>query len=266
MSAPKVALVTGGARGIGLAIARGLSDAGHLAAIADFDAEALNAADFDGPKYRLDVSQADSCEHVVAEIAATHGALDVLINNAGLGMGFIRDDHFTTPVKITEITPDQWQAMFAVNATGPFLMSRAATPGMLARGWGRIINVTTSFFTMLNEGFAPYGPAKAALESASAMWAKEFANTGVTVNVVVPGGPTDTRMVPESSNFARGDLIPVTAMVPPLVWLASTESDGVTGRRFIGAQWDAALDPAAAAEKAGAPVAWPDLVNNVVWP
>lgn len=266
MTENKVALVTGGARGIGLAIARGLEHAGHTVAIADFDASALDAADFDGPKLALDVSDWSNCERVVGEVETAHGALDILVNNAGLGMGFIRDDHFATPVKIGEISPEQWHAIFAVNTTGPFLMTRAATPGMVARGWGRVVNVTTSFFTMLNEGFAPYGPSKAALESASAMWAKEFADTGVTVNVVVPGGPTDTRMVPASSNFARDALIPVGAMVPPLVWLSSSQSDGVTGRRFIGAQWDSTLAPADAAAAAGAPAAWPDLVQNVVWP
>ena len=73
-------------------------------------------------------------------------------------------------------------------------------------------------------------------------------------------------MVPASSKFARDALIPVTAMVPPMVYLSSTESNGITGQRFIGAQWDASLAPAAAAAAAGAPVAWPDLVQNVVWP
>ena len=266
MTTAKVALVTGGARGIGLAIAQGLAEAGYTAVIADFDATALAAADFAGPKLALDVTDWGACERVVKDIETAHGALDVLVNNAGLGMGLIRDDHFATPVKIGEVTPELWHAVFAVNITGPFLMTRAATPGMVTRGWGRVINITTSFFTMLNEGFVPYGPTKAALESASAIWAKEFADTGVTVNVVVPGGPTDTRMVPQSSTFARDALIKVTAMVPPLVYLSSTESDGVTGRRFIGAQWDASLAPAAAAKAAGAPVAWPELVQNVVWP
>ena len=95
---------------------------------------------------------------------------------------------------------------------GAFLMTRAAVPRMVEQGWGRVVNVTTSFFTMLNEGFAPYGPAKAALEAASAIWAKEFRDTGVSVNVLIPGGPTDTRMVPrlgavraQRVDPARGD-------------------------------------------------------------
>jgi len=266
MTDKKVALVTGGARGIGLAIANGLAEAGHAVVVADFDRAVLDAAAFDGLKLNGDVSAPADCERLIAETVAAHGALDVLVNNAGLGMGFIREDHFSEPVPISEVTPEQWQTLFAVNIQGPFLMTRAATPGMVARGWGRVVNITTSFFTMLNEGFAPYGPTKAALEAASVIWSKEFDGTGVTVNVVVPGGPTDTRMVPTESGFPRDSLIPVTAMVPPIRWLASPESDGVTGRRFIGSLWNADLPNAEAAAQAGAPAAWPDLTTNVVWP
>jgi len=150
---------------------------------------------------------------------------------------------------------------------GAFLMARETLPGMAGRGWGRMINITTSFFTMLNRGFAPYGPTKAALEAASAGWAKEFEGTGVTVNVVVPGGPADTRMVPTSSTFGREKLIPVSAMVPPVQWLVSEAAGAVTGRRFIGANWDGTLAPEAAAEVAGAPIGWPELAAaTVVWP
>ena len=80
-------------------------------------------------------------------------------------------------------------------------------PRFRAQGFGRIVNVTTSFFTMLRGGFAPYGPAKAGLEAWSASLAQELAATGVTVNVVVPGGPTDTPMVPQESGFDRRALI-----------------------------------------------------------
>jgi NAD(P)-dependent dehydrogenase (short-subunit alcohol dehydrogenase family) len=150
---------------------------------------------------------------------------------------------------------------------GAFLMMRAAVPYMVGQGWGRVVNVTTSFFTMLNEGFAPYGPAKAALEAASAIWAKEFRDTGVTVNVLIPGGPTDTRMVPASAPFARSEMIPPAAMAPPACWLASPASDGVTGQRFVAGLWDPALPPEQAAAAAGAPIAWPELTSQgMVWP
>jgi NAD(P)-dependent dehydrogenase (short-subunit alcohol dehydrogenase family) len=120
---------------------------------------------------------------------------------------------------------------------------------------------------MLNEGFAPYGPAKAALEAASAIWAKEFRDSGVGVNVLIPGGPTDTRMVPASAPFGREQLIPPRVLAAPAQWLASPASDGVTGRRFVAALWDPALPPEQAAAQAGAPIGWPELtLKGRVWP
>ena len=266
-AAGKVALVTGGARGIGAAIAGGLHAIGAKVAVLDLDGAALATCPEDVLRVQADIARAEDCEMAVARVRASYGGLDVLINNAGIGMSTIREEHFAQPVRLSEITPDHWRRMFEVNCMGAFLMTRAATPPMVARGWGRIVNVTTSFFTMLNEGFAPYGPAKAALEAASAIWAKEFEGSGVTVNVLIPGGPTDTRMVPASAPFARSEMIPPAAMAPPAQWLASPASDGVTGRRFVAGLWDPALPPEQAAAAASAPIAWPELTSQGrVWP
>jgi NAD(P)-dependent dehydrogenase (short-subunit alcohol dehydrogenase family) len=266
-AAGKVALVTGGARGIGAAIADGLRAIGAKVAVLDLDAEALAACPQDMLKVQANVTRPEDCEVAVAHVRANYGGLDVLINNAGIGMGTIRDDHFQHPVRLAEIEPEHWRRFFEVNCMGAFLMMRAAVPQMVEQGWGRVVNVTTSFFTMLNEGFAPYGPAKAALEAASAIWAKEFEGSGVTVNVLVPGGPTDTRMVPASAPFARSELIPPAAMAPPAQWLASPASDGVSGRRLVAGLWDPALPPEQAAAGAGAPIAWPELTSQgLVWP
>jgi NAD(P)-dependent dehydrogenase (short-subunit alcohol dehydrogenase family) len=266
-AAGKVALVTGGARGIGAAIADGLRAIGAKVAVLDLDAEALAACPQDMLKVQANVTRPEDCEVAVAHVRANYGGLDVLINNAGIGMGTIRDDHFAHPVRLAEIEPEHWRRFFEVNCMGAFLMMRAAVPQMVEQGWGRVVNVTTSFFTMLNEGFAPYGPAKAALEAASAIWAKEFEGSGVTVNVLVPGGPTDTRMVPASAPFARSELIPPAAMAPPAQWLASPASDGVSGRRLVAGLWDPALPPEQAAAAAGAPIAWPELTSQgLVWP
>ena len=266
-AADKVALVTGGARGIGAAIAGGLRAIGAKVAVLDLDGAALATCPEGVLRVQADIARAEDCEMAVARVRASYGGLDVLINNAGIGMSMIREEHFAQPVRLGEITPDHWRRMFEVNCMGAFLMTRAATPPMVARGWGRIVNVTTSFFTMLNEGFAPYGPAKAALEAASAIWAKEFEGSGVTVNVLIPGGPTDTRMVPTSAPFARSEMIPPAAMAPPAQWLASPASDGVTGRRFVAGLWDPALLPEQAAAAASAPIAWPELTSQGrVWP
>src|SRR5262245_2263695 len=266
-AAGKVALVTGGARGIGAAIVHGLRAIGAKVAVLDLDDAALATCPDDVLRVQADITRAEDCAMAVARVHASCGGLDVLINNAGIGMSTIREDHFAPPVGLMEITPDHWRRMFEVNCMGAFLMMRAALPPMVAQGWGRVVNVTTSFFTMLNEGFAPYGPAKAALEAASAIWAKEFEDSGVTVNVLIPGGPTDTRMVPASAPFARSEMILPAAMAPPAQWLASPASDGVTGRRFVGGLWDPALPPEQAAAAAGAPIAWPELTSQGrVWP
>jgi NAD(P)-dependent dehydrogenase (short-subunit alcohol dehydrogenase family) len=89
--------------------------------------------------------------------------------------------------------------------------------------------------------------------------AQELEGTGVTANVLVPGGAANTRMVTQAAAPDRSKLIAPEVMVAPLVWLCSNASDGVTGRRFIGARWDSNLPPAEAAEKAGAPAAWQQL-------
>ena len=136
---------------------------------------------------------------------------------------------------------------------------------MMRQGWGRIVNVATSLGTMLNAGSPTYGPSKAALEALSAIMAKDLDGTGVTVNVPVPGGITNTPMVSESG-FDRAKMIQPEVMVPPLLWLVSDAAAKVTGRRFLGVHWDAALPPEQAAEKAGAPVTWTSIATMPITP
>ena len=100
----------------------------------------------------------------------------------------------------------------------------------------------------------------------SAGHAAELEGSGVTVNVVVPGGPTDTPMIPEEAGFDRGALIPPSAMVPPILWLCSEAGGAYTGHRYVAAQWDASAEPAEAARSCRAPIGWPDLAQNPVWP
>jgi NAD(P)-dependent dehydrogenase (short-subunit alcohol dehydrogenase family) len=153
-----------------------------------------------------------------------------------------------------------------VNFSGAWNMTRACIEPLLEQRWGRIIDVTTSFFTMLRGGFHPYGPCKAGLEAMAAGHAAEFAGTGVTVNVVVPGGPADTPMVPAESGIDRRALIPATVMAPPILWLCSEAADGVTGNRYVAAQWNASLPDEEAERRCRAPIAWPELAQSPVWP
>ena len=130
---------------------------------------------------------------------------------------------------------------------------------MIGRKWGRIVNVTTSFNTMIRGANMPYGQSKAALEAASNSWSEDLAGTGVTVNVLVPGGAADTPMIPHDSPYERSQLVKPETMVAPVCWLMSDASDGVTGMRFIGRLWDPAKPWQEASEAAGSPCAWPEL-------
>ena len=269
--AGRVAIVTGGAGGIGQALVRAFAAAGMRVGIADIGGEpAARLADEIGAERALavatDVADPAACAACVAQVRARFGRVDVLVNNAGLGMGLVRADHMTHPAQIEDIAPEVWQRVVAVNLSGAFFMAHAAVPLFRAQRWGRVINVTTSFFTMLRPGFSPYGPAKSALEAWSASLAGELKGNGITVNVVVPGGPTDTPMVPVESGIDRALLIRPERMAHPMLYLCSDAAAEVTGRRFVAAHWDPALPDAEAAAQGGAPAGWPDLAQNPVWP
>src|SRR5690606_7677648 len=150
---------------------------------------------------------------------------------------------------------DDWQRLMDVNVRGAFLMARAAASHLMAQKWGRIVNVTTSMNTMIRGGNMPYGQSKAALAAATASWAEDLEGTGVTANVLVPGGAADTPMVPHESPYPRDQLVRPEAMVAPICWLASKDSDGVSQMRFIGRLWDPAASDEANIRAAGAPAA-----------
>ena len=267
----RVALITGAAGGIGQALVKAFVAHGLRVGICDVEGDAARRlADALGSDRALaveaDVADPAACARAVECVADKFGGLHVLVNNAGLGMGLVRPDHMEGQVRIEDITVELWQRFMATNASGAFFMAKAAVPRFRAQRWGRVINVTTSFFTMLRGGFAPYGPAKAALEAWSAGLAKELDGTGITVNVVVPGGPADTPMVPASSFPDRSVLIRPQRMAAPMLHLIGEAGDAVTGMRFVAAHWDTALPSAEAARRAGAPIGWPDLAQSPVWP
>lgn len=267
----RVAILTGAAGGIGQALAREFVRAGWQLGITDVNRAALEAlAESLGDNVLAvpsDVSDAASCVALVDRVRGHFGGLHALVNNAAIGMGTIRQDHFTRQVQIEDVTTEMWQRFLAVNLTGPFFMAKAAIPGFRTQKFGRIINVTTSFFTMLNGGWTPYGPSKAGLEAWSAGLSKELDGSGITVNVVVPGGATDTPMVPAESGYARQALIRPEQMAPPMLYLCSEAGAAITGRRFIAANWDAALSAQAAAAKSGMPIGWPELAaSTAVFP
>jgi NAD(P)-dependent dehydrogenase (short-subunit alcohol dehydrogenase family) len=269
----RVAIVTGAAGGIGRAMVRGLLAAGIRVAAVDRDREPLEALaaaireqgkSADLLTIQTDLTEDSAADAISKAAHAKFGRVDILVNNAGIGPGAIRPDSWQRPLKFWEITPDQWRRFVAVHTTAPFALTNAVVAEMMRQGWGRIVNVTTSLGTMMGAGFPTYGPSKAALEALSAIMAKDLDGTGITVNVLVPGGITNTPMVSESG-FDRAKMIQPEVMVPPLLWLVS-DAAKVTGRRFLGVHWDAALPPEQAAEKSGAPVAWTSIATMPITP
>jgi 3-oxoacyl-[acyl-carrier protein] reductase len=172
-------------------------------------------------------------------------------------MRYVSEQFLVEPTRFWEADPGTWRTIIETNVNGPFFMARAVVPGMIARGWGRVINVSMNHETMRRRGFSPYGPSKAALESETVIWAQDLAGTGVTVNALLPGGATLTGMIPdEVPPELRQKLLSPEIMVPPLLWLVSASADAVNGKRLNASLWDANLDPVAAAAKACAPADW----------
>ena len=267
-----VAIVTGAASGIGRAMTLGLVAAGVDVAAVDRNEAGLAAlaATAQGKAGGLqaipaDLAQADSFDAIVASVLGRSGRIDVLVNNAGIGQAAIKADQRRNPIRFWEIAPEQWQRFLAVNATAPIMMARAVVPHMLAAGKGRVVTVTTSLGTMVREGYLLYGASKAAAESAMAVLAADLKGTGVTSNVLVPGGITNTGIVGDEAGD-RARMLQPEIMVPPLLWLISDAAAAVTARRFVAMDWDASVPPAQAAEKAGVPIAWLSIARMPVEP
>jgi NAD(P)-dependent dehydrogenase (short-subunit alcohol dehydrogenase family) len=166
-------------------------------------------------------------------------------------MKYVSGHFMTEPPRFWEVDPATWRLVIDTNVNGPFFMAHAAVPHLLQAGWGRLVNISMNHATMRRPGFSPYGPSKAALESETVIWAADLVATGVTVNALLPGGASATGMIPDAfPAAARVSLLDPEIMVPPPLWLVSSEANNVTGRRFVARRWRAD-NPLAAAEDAG---------------
>ncbi len=275
MAQRKTAIVTGAASGIGRAMTLGLLEAGIDVAAADREHDWLHELADTAAERRLagalkiisaDLVEPGACESIVTAARERFGHIGVLVNNAGVGQGAVRPEQRRNPIRFWEIEPEHWARFVAVNATAPLMMARAVVGPMIEAGAGRIITVTTSLGTMIRGGYVLYGASKAAAEAATAVMAADLAGTGVTANVLVPGGMTDTRIVTEHDAPDRSRLIRPEVMVPPLLWLISDTAAAVTGQRFLAVHWDSARAPEHAAETCGAPIAWTSIATMPIEP
>lgn len=248
----KTALVTGAAAGLGQAMAHALLRAGANVMFADVNPITLHSARAYASV--CDVSSRQDCERVTRETLARFGGLDIVINNAGKGPAFMERAPQTRGTRFWESDPAAWAQVIETNVCGAFYIAHYAAPIMLERGWGRIINITTSLATMQRGANSPYGVTKAAIEAQTLIWSKELSGTGVTCNSLIPGGAVDTDFLSHAMRNATAkdgrSLLSVDIMSDPLLWLVSPHADAINGARYVGRNWDPSLSLEDAAAQA----------------
>jgi NAD(P)-dependent dehydrogenase (short-subunit alcohol dehydrogenase family) len=244
----KVALVTGGARGLGRTMALALAQAGADVALAARNLgpceEAASAtADASGRRcrgYQADVTVAADVERMVTEVEKDFGRIDILINNAGNN---IRG-------AIDQLSEADWDSVIDTNLKGPFLCSRVVGPKMVRQGWGRVVNLGSILSVIAIPGRAPYASAKAGVLNLTRVLALEWAGTGVTANTICPGpfatdmnralleDPVKYQEFVKNIPMGRwGELHEITGAV---LFLASDASSFVTGSAlFVDGGWTA---------------------------
>jgi 3-oxoacyl-[acyl-carrier protein] reductase len=261
----RVVLITGGSRGFGWFIAEELLLGGAKVALTGRGEAALKkvAAEFEARhgKGRCitisgDVSRQPDCARMVQATLEGFGRIDVLMNNAGRSpQDFTGGGVGAAKLVPFYETPDEaLHTIIDTNFKGVWYMSKAAAPHMVKRGFGKIISVSTSASNMVRAGNPIYGPGKAALEAMTRVWAQELKGTGVDANIILPGGAADTSFISQEvapgavgERSQNGRLLPGDVIVPPAVWLCTDATNGVTGARAVGRNWDRA---AASADEA----------------
>ena len=246
------ALVTGATSGLGLAMARALADAGARVALTSRSPDRAHetARELGGPTLglALDVRDAGSVTGAVEAAVARLGGIDLLVNNAGIGMRTVNPRFMTDPQPFWEVSPAGFRDVLETKATGCFLVARQVVPLMVAAGSGRVVTISMNHQTMRSRGFVPYGPSGAAVEALGRVIAADLADTPVRANLLLPGGATRTGMLPDGAgDEAAARMLDPTIMGPPIVWLASSEAAGVHDERIVATEfpdWLASRRPA----------------------
>lgn len=237
------AFVTGASSGIGRAAAQALAEAGACVAVTSRDrARAHDVAQQlpgEAVGLELDVRVESSVDACVAEAYERLGGVDVLVNNAGIGMRTVNPCFMTEPQPFWMVSPRGFRDVIETKVTGSFLVARAVVTRMLEADGGRIITISMNEQTMTRRGFIPYGPSGAAVEATARVMAADLAGTSVTVNIVLPGGATATGMIPDGAPAAiQAGLLDPAIMGPPIVWLASAAAAGVHDQRIVAKDFD----------------------------
>jgi len=220
-------------------MASALASAGAAVAVTGRSAERAEAvaAELGGGAFGLsiDVRSEESVHTGIEEVSTRLGGIDLLVNNAGIGMRTVNPDFLSEPQPFWAVAPDGFRDVVETKLTGCFLVARAVVPRMLAAGGGRVVNISMNESTMVRRGFVPYGPAGAGVEALSRVMAADLADSSVRVNLLLPGGATATGMVPSDvSDDVRSSLLSPDVMGPAIVWLATAD---VHDERIVAAEW-----------------------------
>ena len=251
-------VVTGATSGLGAAMAAALAAAGASVGVAARpgprldEAVARLARSGSAVAVPVDVRDADSVTLAAREAIVRLGRVDMVVNNAGVGMRTVNPRFFEHPQPFFEVDPASFDDVVATNLGGYFLVARAFVLHFLEAGAGRIVNVSVNRETMVRRGFVPYGPSRAASEALSAIMTEDLRPFGIAVNVLLPGGATVSGMIPEGVPAdRRSGMLAAEVMGPPAVFLASSEADGLTGARIVAKEFDAWLADYRARRAAG---------------
>jgi NAD(P)-dependent dehydrogenase (short-subunit alcohol dehydrogenase family) len=252
----KKVLITGASSGLGLAMAKALAQSGATVVITARDAGKLAeaqaqliAATLAVQTLPLDVRDEASVAEAVRWVRTHWGGLDLLVNNAGIGMRTVNPDFLTTPQPFYEVSAEGFRDLLDTNLTGYFLVAKAFVPLFLAQGRGKIVNISMNHETMRRRGFVPYGPSRAGAESLSLIMAEDLKEHRIDVNMLLPGGATDTGMIPENAKAeiaGKFQLLSPEVMAEPIVFLASDASNGIKGERIVATDfevWKALVRP-----------------------
>jgi gluconate 5-dehydrogenase len=242
-------LVTGASSGLGFAMAKALLAVGGEVALASRSERKLKeiSAGLKGEGDRahilvMDVRNEDSVKSAVSWVKENWGGLDMLVNNAGIGMVTVNPNFLTQPQPFLDVPPSKFKDVFDTNVFGYFLVASAFARLFLERKRGRIINVSINKETMTRRGFVPYGPSRAASEAMSYVMAEDLKPHNIAVNILLPGGATNTGMIPIAMpDEIRSRLLNPDVMARPITFLASDEAEGLTGESIIATDFDSWL-------------------------